>query len=72
MNNNGMYKMYQQGNLYSINGQVPIRNLNYYPSPLINANIVPNVYGTLQNPNKNVAQIGYNQALPNTNRTNNI
>ena len=68
MNNNDIYKMNQQRNLYSINRPVPIANLNYYPSPLINANIVPNVYGTLQNPNKNVAQIGYNQAVPNANR----
>ena len=68
MNNNDIYKIYQQGNIYSINGPVPITNLNNYQSALIDANIVQNVYGNLQNPNKNVSQIGYNQTLPNTNR----
>ena len=68
MNNNDNYKTYQQGNLFSINGSAPITNLYNYPCPLISANIVPNIYGTLQNSNKNVAQIGYNPTLPNTNK----
>ena len=70
MNNNNNYRMYQQGNLYSINGSVPIAYIN--PNPLINANLVPNVYVNLQNSNKNVAQLGYNPTLPNTNRIQNI
>jgi hypothetical protein len=62
--------MYQQGNLYSINGSFPIAYIN--PNPLINANLVPNEYVNLQNSNKNVAQLGYNPTLPNTNRIQNI
>jgi hypothetical protein len=68
MNNNYNYKVYQQGNLYSINAPVPITNLNIYPSPITNANIVPNVYAFPQNSNKNVVQIGYNPTIPNTNK----
>ena len=70
MNNNNNYRMYQQGNLYSINGSFPIAYIN--PNPLINANLVPNVYVNLQNSNNNVAQLGYNPTLPNTNRIQNI
>ena len=72
MNYNDNYKMNQQKYLYSIKGQIPTTNLNTYPSPLINDNIISKVNGFSQNSNKNLKQIGYNPPLSNTIRIQNI